>query len=206
MLNLTLLLVEQDITVNFKLNGVYRAIPLNPATIRLPVLIDRVKNAFSIDESIGGDRIRLLHGAVILNENTVRDIRPGWEKCQEVESGESQQKIIIQVSLHCSKCRTKALKIAAVADGVTSVAFHGPEKDKLLIIGDGVDAACLTACLRKKLCYASLEIVEEEKEEKKEPAKSEPPKDPIVCYCPQQPQFECYKVVADPSRGPCTIM
>lgn len=41
--------------------------------------------------------------------------------------------------------------------GVTSVALHGPEKDKLLI-RDGVDAACLTACLRKKL----LEDIREE--------------------------------------------
>ncbi|XVF77267.1 hypothetical protein PTKIN_Ptkin14bG0029500 [Pterospermum kingtungense] len=92
--------------------------------------------------------------------------------------------------------------------GVISVALHGPEKDKLLIIGDGVDAACLTACLRKKLCYASLEIVEEVKEKKPEPLKPEPPKDPIVfvCHCPQQPQFECYRVVADPPPGPCTIM
>ncbi|XVF77268.1 hypothetical protein PTKIN_Ptkin14bG0029600 [Pterospermum kingtungense] len=117
-----------------------------------------------------------------------------------------KQKIIIKVPMHCSKCRTKALKIAAVADGVISVALHGPEKDKLLIIGDGVDAACLTACLRKKLCYASLEIVEEVKEKKQEETKPVPSKDPVVCYCPQQPQFEYYRVVPDPTPGPCTIM
>ncbi|XVF77272.1 hypothetical protein PTKIN_Ptkin14bG0029900 [Pterospermum kingtungense] len=111
--------------------------------------------------------------------------------------------------MNCSKCRRKALKIAAVADGVISVALHGPGKDKLLIIGDGVDPACLTACLRKKLCYASLETVEEVKEEKEPEPKPPTPKDPdpIICHCPQ-PQVECYSVVPvpDPYRGPCIIM
>ncbi|XVF77269.1 hypothetical protein PTKIN_Ptkin14bG0029700 [Pterospermum kingtungense] len=92
-----------------------------------------------------------------------------------------KQKIIIKVSMNCSKCRRKALKIAAVADGVISVALHGPEKDKLLIIGEGVDAVCLTACLRKKLCYACLETIEEVKEEKKgEEKEKEKEKDPII--------------------------
>ncbi|XVE50790.1 hypothetical protein DITRI_Ditri01bG0191300 [Diplodiscus trichospermus] len=120
-----------------------------------------------------------------------------------------QQKMVIKVSMHCNKCRTKALKIAAVADGVTSVALHGPEKDKLMIVGDGVDAAELTNSLRKKLCHASIEIVEEVKETKKEEPKPTPPANPpnpIVCYCPQQPQLEYYKVVSDPSPAPCTIM
>ncbi|XVF03689.1 hypothetical protein REPUB_Repub05bG0015200 [Reevesia pubescens] len=124
------------------------------------------------------------------------------------------QKIVIKVSMHCRKCRTKALEIAAVADGVTSVALHGPEKDKLMIEGDGVDAACLTASLRKKLCHASLELVEEVKEKKppKPPTPTPPPPPPppptpnsIVC-CQQQPQVEYYRIVADPSPPPCTIM
>ncbi|PPS13715.1 hypothetical protein GOBAR_AA06835 [Gossypium barbadense] len=90
-----------------------------------------------------------------------------------------KQKIVIKVSMHCSKCRTEALQVAAVAYGVNSVALHGPEKDKLMILGEGVDVACLAEALRKKLCHATIEIVEE---------------------------FECYRVVADPSPAPCTIM
>ncbi|XVE50789.1 hypothetical protein DITRI_Ditri01bG0191200 [Diplodiscus trichospermus] len=119
-----------------------------------------------------------------------------------------KQKIVIKVSMHCSKCRTKALKVAAVADGVISVALHGPEKDKLMIVGDGVDAAELTGSLRKKLCHASLETVEEVKEKKDEKPKPTPsnPPNPVVLHCSQQPQVECYKVVADPPPGPCTIM
>ncbi|XVF77265.1 hypothetical protein PTKIN_Ptkin14bG0029400 [Pterospermum kingtungense] len=66
-----------------------------------------------------------------------------------------------------SKSRTKALQIAAVADGVQSVGLHGPEKDQLMIVGDGVDAAGLTHSLRKKFSHASLEIVEEVKQIKK---------------------------------------
>ncbi|XP_022716596.1 heavy metal-associated isoprenylated plant protein 47-like [Durio zibethinus] len=93
-----------------------------------------------------------------------------------------QQKIIIKISMHCSKCRARALKIAAVAEGVTSVALHGPEKDKLMIQGEDIDAACLTANLRKKLCHASLETIEEVKADKKEPPK---PPTPIPCCCPQ---------------------
>ncbi|KAK8579094.1 hypothetical protein V6N12_069427 [Hibiscus sabdariffa] len=99
-----------------------------------------------------------------------------------------KQKIVLKVSMHCSKCRTKALKVAAVAYGVTSVALEGAEKDKLVIIGDGVDAACLTEALRKKLCHASIEIVEEVKEPK--PEKKEDKKELIICW--QQPQVEYY--------------
>ncbi|XVF77264.1 hypothetical protein PTKIN_Ptkin14bG0029300 [Pterospermum kingtungense] len=122
-----------------------------------------------------------------------------------------QQKIVIQVSMHCDKCRTKALKIAAAADGVVSVELHGPEKDKQMIVGDGVDAVCLTNSLRKKLCHASLETVEEVKDKKAEDQKKDEEKKdpeaatPIVC-CPQ-PQLEFFTVVTDPQYpSPCTIL
>ncbi|XVE50791.1 hypothetical protein DITRI_Ditri01bG0191400 [Diplodiscus trichospermus] len=77
-----------------------------------------------------------------------------------------KQKIVIKVSMHCDKGRTKALKIAAAADGVVSVALHGPEKDKLMITGEEIDAVCLTSCLRKKFCHATIETVEEVKDQK----------------------------------------
>ncbi|XWS11315.1 hypothetical protein CRYUN_Cryun38cG0073000 [Craigia yunnanensis] len=126
-----------------------------------------------------------------------------------------KQKIVIHVSMHCDKYRTKALKIAAAADGVVSVALHGPEKDKLMIVGDGVDAVSLTSSLRKKLSHASLETVEEVKDKKVEDQKkdagkkNEDKKDSkaitlIVC-CPQ-PQLEFFTVVADPHPSPCTIL
>ncbi|KAI4306259.1 hypothetical protein L6164_029552 [Bauhinia variegata] len=62
-----------------------------------------------------------------------------------------KQKIIIRVRLDCEKCRKKALKIAAVEQGVNSVALEGEEKDLLVVTGDGVDSVSLTKVLRKKL-------------------------------------------------------
>ncbi|XP_021287667.1 heavy metal-associated isoprenylated plant protein 47-like isoform X2 [Herrania umbratica] len=126
-----------------------------------------------------------------------------------------KQKIVIKVSMHCDKCRTKALKIAAAADGVISVGLHGPEKDKLMIVGDGIDAACLTESLRKKLSHASLEMVEEVKDKSVEEKKGAGKKDgekkgpqlpttTIVC-CPQ-PQLEYFAVVTEPNPGPCTML
>ncbi|KAA8527045.1 hypothetical protein F0562_008726 [Nyssa sinensis] len=61
--------------------------------------------------------------------------------------------------MNCDKCRSNALKIAAKVSGVISVALEGEDKDKVVVIGDTVDAAGLTASLRKKNGYASLESV-----------------------------------------------
>ena len=62
--------------------------------------------------------------------------------------------------------------------GVTfSVAWEGGDKDKVVVIGDGVDAATLTRNLRKKLVFADLLSVEEVKEKKKD-VKEDGKKDP----------------------------
>uniref|UniRef100_A0A2N9HZP4 HMA domain-containing protein n=1 Tax=Fagus sylvatica TaxID=28930 RepID=A0A2N9HZP4_FAGSY len=78
-----------------------------------------------------------------------------------------KQKIVIKVQMACHKCRAKAMKIAAKADGVISVAVEGSDKDQLVVIGEGVDSANLTCSLRKKLCYATLLSVEEVKEKQR---------------------------------------
>ncbi|XVE50792.1 hypothetical protein DITRI_Ditri01bG0191500 [Diplodiscus trichospermus] len=126
-----------------------------------------------------------------------------------------KQKIVIKVSMHCDKCQRKALKIAAAADGVVSVALHGPEKDKLMVAGDEIDAVCLTSCLKKRFSYASLETVEEVKDQKepgnpnnpKPPGNDPKPITPYVCCCQYciQPQLG-YSVVTDPYLSPCTIL
>ncbi|GKV43840.1 hypothetical protein SLEP1_g51089 [Rubroshorea leprosula] len=115
-----------------------------------------------------------------------------------------QQKIVIKVSMNCEKCRTKALKIAAAAEGVTSVALQGPDKDKLVIEGDGVDAACLTKSLRKKLCHAILETVEKIKP--KEDKKKEPECKFICCHQPQVDMFKVVPVYEPCQSGGCTIV
>ncbi|XP_018810724.1 heavy metal-associated isoprenylated plant protein 47-like [Juglans regia] len=120
-----------------------------------------------------------------------------------------KQKIVIEV-LPCDKCRSKALVLAAATDGVTSVTLDGQKTDQVVVVGDGVDAACLTKSLRKKVGYASLltvEKVKETPEKKKEEAKKDPP--PCArwtvppCY---HPQPEYYKVVYDPNPSSCALM
>ena len=67
------------------------------------------------------------------------------------------------------------------------MALHGPKRDMLMIVGNGVDAAGLTDTLRGNFRHASLEIVEE------------------VEY-QQLPQVEYYNEVSDPFSCPCTIL
>jgi hypothetical protein len=55
--------------------------------------------------------------------------------------------------------------------GVTS-----DSKDRLEVVGDGVDSVCLVKCLRKKLGQANILQVEEVKDKKAEEKKPEPPK------------------------------
>ncbi|KAI4296082.1 hypothetical protein L6164_036071 [Bauhinia variegata] len=75
-----------------------------------------------------------------------------------------KQKIVMKVQMNCKKCRTKALKVAAAANGVNFVGLEGQEKEKLVVIGDGVDAANLAISLRKKVGYTDLLSVSEEKD------------------------------------------
>uniref|UniRef100_A0A453C6F1 HMA domain-containing protein n=1 Tax=Aegilops tauschii subsp. strangulata TaxID=200361 RepID=A0A453C6F1_AEGTS len=100
-----------------------------------------------------------------------------------------QQKIVIQLSMSCDKSRSKALTLAARAAGVTSMGITGDARDKLEVVGDGVDPVCLVSCLRKKLGHAQIIKVEEVKkpEEKKkdEPKPAVPvPVNPPPCYYP----------------------
>ncbi|XP_014518246.1 heavy metal-associated isoprenylated plant protein 47 [Vigna radiata var. radiata] len=62
-----------------------------------------------------------------------------------------KQKIVMRVQMSCQKCRTKALMLGAAANGVNFVGLEGESKEKLVVIGDGVDAVKLTNSLRKKV-------------------------------------------------------
>ncbi|XP_048424919.1 heavy metal-associated isoprenylated plant protein 41-like [Pyrus x bretschneideri] len=73
-----------------------------------------------------------------------------------------QQKIVMKVHLSSEKLRTKALKIAAVAKGVSKVSIDA-EKEQREVNGDGVDSMRLTMSLRKKLGHATKLSVEEVK-------------------------------------------
>ncbi|PON94099.1 hypothetical protein TorRG33x02_101380 [Trema orientale] len=64
---------------------------------------------------------------------------------------EFEQKVVIEMTMKCDKCRSKALEIAVAKDGVISVAFKGEKKNQIEIVGEGVvDAAGLAETLRKK--------------------------------------------------------
>ncbi|KAG2664706.1 hypothetical protein I3760_16G096100 [Carya illinoinensis] len=116
-----------------------------------------------------------------------------------------KQKIVIEVL--CKERRSKAMALAATKDGVTSVALDGQNPNQLVVVGDGVDAACLIEYLRKKVGHASLitveKVVEKAPEKKKEDEKKNPPpacvcKVPPYCY---QPRMEfCGAYVEYPPR------
>ncbi|KAI5321402.1 hypothetical protein L3X38_030473 [Prunus dulcis] len=73
-----------------------------------------------------------------------------------------QQKIVIKVQLTSENCRTKALKIAAEAKGVSNVCID-VEKAEVEVIGVGVDAVSLAKSLEKQLGFASIVSVGEVK-------------------------------------------
>ncbi|BAH92703.1 heavy metal-associated isoprenylated plant protein 47 [Oryza sativa Japonica Group] len=107
-----------------------------------------------------------------------------------------KQKIVIKVCAPCEGCRAKALEVAArAADGVISLAITGDDRDKLEVVGVGVDVTRLVICLRKKVCYAEILLVEEEKEEeeKKEPECKPCYWPPYWCPPPEDPTCKpCY--------------
>ncbi|KAM3696052.1 hypothetical protein ACJW31_06G008700 [Castanea mollissima] len=121
-----------------------------------------------------------------------------------------KQKIIMKVQINCEKYRTKAMKIAAVSEGVTSVAIEGAGKSQVVVIGDGVDSASLTCSLRKKLGYATIGSVQklEGSSAEKKPEKGEDNPTPILCltmlqYCNPSPHSKIldYNRVQGPSRS-----
>ncbi|XP_048425480.1 heavy metal-associated isoprenylated plant protein 47-like isoform X1 [Pyrus x bretschneideri] len=113
-----------------------------------------------------------------------------------------KQKIVVKVQMNCEKCRTKALKIAAVVKGVSTVSIE-VEKEHVVVIGDRVDAVDLAKSLKKKFGFATIISVEEvgkpeEVEKPKEVEKpEEQPAEPIqwpssYIHCPQYPAVLYY--------------
>ncbi|KAL6652580.1 hypothetical protein ACP70R_011505 [Stipagrostis hirtigluma subsp. patula] len=129
-----------------------------------------------------------------------------------------KQKTVIKVSMPCEKCRTKAMALAARADGVISIEITGD--DRLVVVGDGLDPVRLVSCLRRKLGHAVILQVdevkdkkpEEEEKDKKpegptaqpEPVPAPPPQwDPGYCYwCHHRPPAIVF--CDEPSN--CSIM
>ncbi|XP_018827998.1 disease resistance protein RGA5-like [Juglans regia] len=70
-----------------------------------------------------------------------------------------KQKIVVKVQMNCQKCQTKALKVAASIDGVDFLGL-GAEKDRVVVIGNGVDAVKLATSLTKKVGHTEIISVE----------------------------------------------
>nr|ACG42942.1 ATFP4 [Zea mays] len=106
-----------------------------------------------------------------------------------------KQKIVIKVSMPCQRSRTKAMTLAAGANGVISVAIAG---EKLEVVGDDVDPVRLASCLRRKVGHADILHVEEVKDKKppedpKPPPPPAPPApQPVVVHPPPPHWPHCY--------------
>ncbi|CAD6263418.1 unnamed protein product [Miscanthus lutarioriparius] len=130
-----------------------------------------------------------------------------------------KQKMVIKVSMPCERSRSKAMTLAARADGVISMAITGDAKEKLEVVGDGVDPVRLVSCLRRKVGHAEILQVEEVKdkkpeEEKKKPEEPKPPQ-PVAVHPPPQCYPGGYHYYRHPPPPPmvvceepssCTIM
>ncbi|XP_011005768.1 PREDICTED: uncharacterized protein LOC105111948 [Populus euphratica] len=67
-----------------------------------------------------------------------------------------KQKIVLGVQMNCQKCRRKALQVVAETDGVSFLGLEGENKERVVVIGDGVDAAKLVGRLKKKVGYTAI--------------------------------------------------
>ncbi|GLU24007.1 hypothetical protein SLE2022_399790 [Rubroshorea leprosula] len=119
-----------------------------------------------------------------------------------------KQKIVIEVQMSCEKCRTKARKIAAETDGVSSLAIEGTDRDQVVVTGDGIDSANLTRTLRKKVGFVTILSVQkvEDKVEAKVEEKTKPPIPSSYCQYLQCTTPTFHQVVYDPTPSICPIM
>ncbi|KAJ8629720.1 hypothetical protein MRB53_023043 [Persea americana] len=125
-----------------------------------------------------------------------------------------KQKIVMKVDMHCPKCRSKAMEIAAASHGATSVAIEGKEQDQVVVIGDEIDSTCLVKRLRKNVGCTNIVTIEEvkpkqeKKEEKKVEKKDEKKEEKPRCqpHCHGYPYYVGYEIDEDPSPSICSIM
>nr|6R8K_B Chain B, NBS-LRR class disease resistance protein Pikh-1 [Oryza sativa Japonica Group]6R8M_A Chain A, NBS-LRR class disease resistance protein Pikh-1 [Oryza sativa]6R8M_B Chain B, NBS-LRR class disease resistance protein Pikh-1 [Oryza sativa]6R8M_E Chain E, NBS-LRR class disease resistance protein Pikh-1 [Oryza sativa]6R8M_F Chain F, NBS-LRR class disease resistance protein Pikh-1 [Oryza sativa] len=76
-----------------------------------------------------------------------------------------KQKIVIKVAMEGNNCRSKAMALVASTGGVDSVALVGDLRDKIEVVGYGIDPIKLISALRKKVGDAELLQVSQAKED-----------------------------------------
>ncbi|XP_054796143.1 heavy metal-associated isoprenylated plant protein 47-like [Prosopis cineraria] len=118
------------------------------------------------------------------------------------------KKIIIKLEVCNEKTRTKAMKIAAVRQGVNSVAMEGEGRDQVVVTGEGVDSVELVNLLRKKLGYATIVSVQDVKPGDKKNEDDELKPIEYYGYCGPYPPAPYYqRVVYDPyPNNSCSIL
>ncbi|KAJ0988193.1 hypothetical protein J5N97_006549 [Dioscorea zingiberensis] len=128
-----------------------------------------------------------------------------------------KQKMVLRLTMEDDKKRSKAMQIAVSLNGVISAGLEGEGKDKLVVVGDGVDSIKLTMALRKKMGHVvellSVAAVEEKKDNKSEgdaKKQQQPPQPPamIPYYYPPQvvPVQYAYDNPADRYDPNCSLM
>ena len=111
-----------------------------------------------------------------------------------------------------AKSRARAMALAAKASGVGSIGITGDLKDRLEVVGEGIDITCLVHCLRKKVCcHAEILQVEEVKDKKPPEEKKKPPEPcgcPAPCLCAaafHQTPLQVFSCEESPAFG-CNIL
>jgi len=123
----------------------------------------------------------------------------------------AKHKIVIKVTMPNAKSRAGAMVLAAKTNGVISIAIAGDLKDRLEVVGEGIDITCLVHCLRKKVCrHAEILKVEEVKDKKpeEEKKKPEPCGCPAPCLCAaafHQTPLQVFSCEESPAFG-CNIL
>lgn len=69
-------------------------------------------------------------------------------------TGRMKQMIVFKVQMACGKSRVKARTVVAKTCGVNFLELQGD--DVIVVAGDGIDAACLTYSLRKKVGHTDI--------------------------------------------------
>ncbi|KAK1372533.1 hypothetical protein POM88_028726 [Heracleum sosnowskyi] len=101
-----------------------------------------------------------------------------------------QQRVVIKVTMTDQrKSRARAMRIAATAFGVESVALSGAEKDEIVVTGKGIDIVELARLLRKKVGGADLLSVGPVAEEKKKVEKENEAKVVVPLVQGSQPYY-----------------
>ncbi|MQM08935.1 hypothetical protein Taro_041797 [Colocasia esculenta] len=67
-----------------------------------------------------------------------------------------KQKVAIRLQMDDEKKRRKAMKLVARLAGLSSASIEGPQKDRMVVVGEGLDSVALTRLLRKNMGFAEL--------------------------------------------------